>query len=446
MGAVSVSGPALSRRAAVRLGLGLLGLGGAICLGSSLSTLQQAFGLSAADVITSDDDVSIYVGGNWRIDELAETEGVSVVEGSAHYYCTTGGSVLGGHVLWGLNTPPSDDTVVVRIGGNLDSDYGWPLMSEGHARIGGLVNGTASVWRNGTQASRVEGVNGGGIGTNTTQNLSEFQYPMSYYIQESARIQTNIGKAAALGSYQNYWASSISSLVQGLRQRATTGTYEVASWGHIHHCVADADYIDSDFEAALRFIGDGSSAIQVFDVDLASVWSQVSNLGKQQWALVFDEVPDDAFLVCRMHGSNPLVRFGWACQQNGVDMLTSVNTSYAAESFLRFRDLASRIIWVFDDGCGTLHVDNAHGLLSDGSDVYSGSHMGSSGYRLGCGNLLPGSILCPGNAYVEGSTNGKLYVQGDLQIDTWEHHNVVWRGMKTGFVNEQKAPQYASWL
>lgn len=42
-------------------------------------------------------------------------------------------------------------------------------------------------------------------------------------------------------------------------------------------------------------------------------------------------------------------------------------------------------------------------------------------------NLLPGSIICLSDASVTGSKSGKLYVRDDLDLDTWEHHNVVAR-------------------
>lgn len=61
-------------------------------------------------------------------------------------------------------------------------------------------------------------------------------------------------------------------------------------------------------------------------------------------------------------------------------------------------------------------------------------------------NLLPGSIVCLGDASVTGSTSGKLYVRDDLDLDTWEHHNVVWRGLFYGMGEVKKQSAHNDWL
>ena len=193
----------------------------------------------------------------------------------------------------------------------------------------------------------------------------------------------------------------------------------------------------------------------VFDFDWAESERQLATLGRRQWSAAFEGVPEDARIVVRVHGSNVTMRYGWRCYLNGQPCSTYVNAPYTNQTFLAYRDLASRMLWLFDDTCGTITVGAAHAWF-DGTegrvDIYTGWGVFNGDIndrrcpgQLSQGNLMPGSLFVPGNARIHGSTNDKLLVRDRLDIDTWEHHNVIWQGMMSS-IEGRKFAARSEWL
>ena len=126
----------------------------------------------------------------------------------------------------------------------------------------------------------------------------------------------------------------------------------------------------SDMDMRITFTGNGYALFKVFDLDISKVECEIASYGKKNWALAFEGIPEDALILVRAHGHDPVIRFGFNSYLNGQLCATYVNAPYDDEDFLRYRDLASRVMWLFDDDCGTLTVDAAHAMY-DGTGARS---------------------------------------------------------------------------
>lgn len=459
------SKPCITRRGLLRAWLGVAGLAACAGLGFGPGRPEQAYAANDGLDLDVDDLVSLFVGGNAFFQQFAEVEGVTLIDGNLGV--VPANCSLAGRCIWGMAAEPTAEVTTLVIGGSYlpqEAAASGANFTGGNARIGGLVNGTAAQYRGNTRIGR--GDEHGELWTPTTANVDQVfgdnpETSEAYVFPgcDSTTIVAGIGKQAALKAvttgnasvdYNGYWANRVAPLVEVLREQPATGA---ASFAPEPRYTQDAympsqerfpgmamQRVWSDMDVRITFTGDGYAKFQAFDVDFSDIEANLASLGKKNWSVAFEDVPSDATILVRVHGSNPVTRFGYKCYLNGQDCSTYVNAPTSDAGFTRYRDLASRVMWLFDDDCGTLTVDAAH-AMHDGTagtvEMYAPSRTPTAALedqanpnQITRGNLLPGSIICPGDASVTGSTNGKLYIRGDLDFDTWEHHNVVWRGLR----------------
>lgn len=456
----------ISRRRLLRCALGLGGIAFASALASQLNITPA----EAAVDITIDDGVSMYAGGVVNLYALSESEGVFVAAGNVNDG-VGGVHSVAGHVIWGLGTPPAPEVTTLVVGGNYTLTKFHSAFSGGNARIGGTVNGSTTSQRGGTMVGPDDWNGVSAPIARSPEEQWEFDPRWGYPGAENTRVVAGLGRETALRAattggkaidYNGYWTGIVAPLISNLRKKNATGKVTFAAEPSFSgHKVTEPEVagnpsiIASDFDGRMTFRGDGTSPMQVFDLDWAESERQLAMLGRKQWSVAFEGIPEDARIVVRVHGSNITMRYGWRCYLNGQLCSTHVNAPYTDPTFLAYRDLASRVLWLFDDACDTITVDAAHAWF-DGTggrvDIYTGWGVFNGDIddrrcpgQLSQGNLMPGSLFIPGNARIHGSTNGKVLVRNNLDIDTWEHHNVIWRGMLSAVTGHKRAT-HSAWL
>lgn len=443
--------PCITRRGLLRAGLGVAGL--AACAGLGAVPRRA----SAVEFNPFDDNLaSIFVGGDCDMWVLREIEGVTVVTGNLRLHQPAhAGLSLAGRVMWGMSTPPAAECTTLAVGGDVTFDNVLTALTGGNTRIGGSVAGSVSTFENGSVCGT--GLLDRALATPTSNNLGVLGYSTSYWYDgaDDTVIVPGIGSRAALtcengsgsvADYNGYWDAVIAPMVAALRTLEATGDWSVSPIEIRDHDVylchdQSMQSVDSTWDAQLAFEGDGASLTQVFDLDMAALEDDLTACSRRQWSCAFNGIPDEASILVRVHGKDPFWHYGWTQWLNGQDCSTYVNAPTGDAGFTRYRDLASRVMWLFDDDCGEVTVDAAYGLYhGTGGDVVM--YAAPKTYEFGdledkanpsmvtMGNLWPGSIICPGSFWQRGSTNGKLYVRDAFAFDTWEHHNVVWRGMR----------------
>ena len=198
-------------------------------------------------------------------------------------------------------------------------------------------------------------------------------------------------------------------------------------------------------DGKIVFTGNGKAERQVFTLDLGELYKEGTSRGVNQWSLDFENVPDGQAIVINAvnapKGSDGRRTYtwspGWKVMVNGKDYSTYINSctteggTAGCDSWSRFRDISSRIMWNFPD-TDCLKLDYAHGTFNaDDASVGNADMKGRDvfGSFLGKGVLFPGSILLPNGSMTDyADTNGRILVGGNLDFVVWEHHNAPWVG------------------
>lgn len=392
---------------------------------------------------TPDANVSIYTGGNLKVEKASESEGSIVVDGNLN---NLGGlASLAGKAMWGLGFQPPADATMISIGGNLTGSY--RTFAGGNMRIGGSdTNHLAHIT---TRENLIK------LGLTGTDWLNTYPYKN----QGPVSVKTNLGKTAALHvdkdgdgtfetDYNNYVSKTLIPLSNQLKALPATGTvtfdtvsgvsdYKWAvSWNNSRLDPNDHrpnPYIKATIpsEGLIRFRGDGQQHRQVFSLDLNQMQAYKENRKfPGGWSLAFDNIPDGQAIIINVTGqSNVTWWAGWRVWVNGVDYSTAVNSHDASLS--RFRNIASRIMWNYPDTSylqlnGAPNVRLLRNDQYDGKGTWAEENNHPNGYD---GALFPGSILLPhGNMRDIVDTNGRLLIGKDLTLHIWEHHNAPWIG------------------
>lgn len=418
-----------------------------VCGGGSLVRALDPLAAYAVDVKV-DDEVSLFCG-RMRVQAVAEMEGVLVCLGDIDDEAVWH-HLLAGSVAWGMATTPSIASTMMCVGGDLETQT-FKYVG-GNAQIGGSVSGGNTVF-------------GGGLGVGSAGSMqtdglaiaSEHYKPSNYQDfdrdwiipgNEACRIRARMGRDAALVGrgndgrsidYRTYWDDVIAPAIKAMRGFDATGDIDIADCPIYTAEVqrAQRTYLTSSYDVTVTFTGDATERIQVFDLNVSDIEGALRRFGKQQMNFAFEGMPVDAdfVVIIRIHGKNPTMRYGFKLMLEGEDIMTCVNAEETDPVFIKFRDLASRVMCLFDDEVGEVFIDCAHGDYN-GRDTYQPGRvpfiydeLAGPRRRSACaGNLWCGSHIIPGDAYIKGSTNGKVFVSGLMTINTWEHHNVLWRG------------------
>ncbi|MBT1162747.1 choice-of-anchor A family protein [Bifidobacterium sp. SO1] len=390
--------------------------------------------ITAAVQAIEDPAVSVYAGGNMKINGLWESEGSMIIGGNL---VNEGGISLAGKVMWGMGYQPPANATMLAVGGNITSAV--DSFASGNIRVGGTVTGNLQLANEKTiRALLVKwGINPDASSDGGMTPLQSYMR-WAYENQKNAKTLTKLGKTNALkvdmdgdgtleSDFNDHVNKSLKPLSNQLRATPTTGriTYEKApdipNYGFVS-MAAGEQYMSITKEGKIVFTGDGQKHRQVFNLNTTELDAAKTRLGVRQWSLDFENIPDGQAIVVNVTTPDSYAWIpGWRIWINGVNRTTYVNSS--GDSLNRYRDAASRIMWNFPN-TKNLTLKNAY------YDAVKGSTSGlDQQEKSSSGVLFPGSILLPnGKLTVFADTNGRLLVGGDMEWKVWEHHNLAWIG------------------
>lgn len=331
-----------------------------------------------------------------------------------------------------------------------------PQWVGGAARIGGKAT-----WGDGSTTNRN---NNRPLYIATKTNLTNMGYAADSSVvrhwayqnlPSGTAVSTGLGRSSALKvdrsgrgdvvDYNGYVSSTLKPLSSRLKGLKANGAVSYGKKPAYTHQFYNRATVSASNDGKIVFTGNGKAERQVFTLDLGELYKEGTSRGVNQWSLDFENVPDGQAIVINAvnapKGSDGRRTYtwspGWKVMVNGKDYSTYINSctteggTAGCDSWSRFRDISSRIMWNFPD-TDCLKLDYAHGTFNaDDASVGNADMKGRDvfGSFLGKGVLFPGSILLPNGSMTDyADTNGRILVGGNLDFVVWEHHNAPWVG------------------
>lgn len=178
--------------------------------------------------------------------------------------------------------------------------------------------------------------------------------------------------------------------------------------------------IDSVHEKIIKFVGNGTSSMQVFNLPASMLNDSLSYTGV---SFSFSNIPDTSSVVINVTGGNVDFHNGWRFWWTDMNNQTSeLSGSYTDNAYAK---RARQIMWNFADasnviirggqgsGTTTRNVENSAAEGNDG--VWDGSFPMKTNDDPAAGML--GSILVPNGSFESHvSTNGRVWVGGSFAM------------------------------
>lgn len=178
--------------------------------------------------------------------------------------------------------------------------------------------------------------------------------------------------------------------------------------------------IDSVHEKIIKFVGNGTSSMQVFNLPASMLNDSLSYTGV---SFSFSNIPDTSSVVINVTGGNVDFHNGWRFWWTDMNNQTSeLSGSYTGNAYAK---RAQQIMWNFADasnviirggqgsGTTTRNVENSAAEGNDG--VWDGSFPMKTNDDPAAGML--GSILVPNGSFESHvSTNGRVWVGGSFAM------------------------------
>lgn len=178
--------------------------------------------------------------------------------------------------------------------------------------------------------------------------------------------------------------------------------------------------IDSVHEKIIKFVGNGTSSMQVFNLPASMLNESSSYTGV---SFSFSNIPDTSSVVINVTGGNVDFHNGWRFWWTDMNNQTSeLSGSYTDNAYAK---RAQQIMWNFADasnviirggqgsGTTTRNVENSAAEGNDG--VWDGSFSMKTNDDPAAGML--GSILVPNGSFESHvSTNGRVWVGGSFAM------------------------------
>lgn len=289
----------------------------------------------------TDNAISVFVGGDFFAEpNAAESEGLHVVVGSAEFSRPSLFNI--GSVGVGSGIVPTPGSVMLAVGENMT------IVPPASVSVGANVYDAAGNLVGGA-------VNVGGVLTDIDD-----------LVTNNAGVTTGMG-AAAIAPWVDFPTTAMQPVSSTLAATAPTGATSVSG-------------------NTVTFVGDGTSALQVFEIDALALPATPE--------LFFSSIPAGASIALNVTGG-PLSIAPDYFSLNGA----RVDDLAAAD----FGNFSSQLLWNF---------------------------TGTTAVTIGGSSQFLGSILGPAiDLTTTASTNGRIYVGGDfhMQGSGAEHHNYPWQ-------------------
>ena len=193
----------------------------------------------------------------------------------------------------------------------------------------------------------------------------------------------------------------------------------------------------SNAEKLITFTGDGTSAMQVFNIDA----TQLSSDGYRGVDFNFTNIPGNASVVVNVSGGNVDFHTGWRFWWNDLEIGDGYSKAATAEQKTAYSTAAQKIMWNFKDAT---QVTIRGGVATEGADDGKETHDDPAAAMLG-------SILVPhGNFEDHVTTNGRVYVGGDFSMYNptaipYVNNNDGWEGKTASVINMDQERHNLPW-
>ena len=229
-------------------------------------------------------------------------------------------------------------------------------------------------------------------------------------------------------------------------QTSTTGATYSNGYYTRHHYNFDDNQIQYGFkfgasgsnaEKLITFTGDGTSAMQVFNIDA----TQLSSDGYRGVDFNFTNIPGNASVVVNVSGGNVDFHTGWRFWWNDLEIGDGYSKAATAEQKTAYSTAAQKIMWNFKDAT---QVTIRGGVATEGAGDGKETHDDPAAAMLG-------SILVPhGNFEDHVTTNGRVYVGGDFSMYNptaipYVNNNDGWEGRTASVINMDQERHNLPW-
>lgn len=260
-----------------------------------------------------------------------------------------------------------------------------------------------------------------------------------------------LGLSTHLAGLQNsegvYVAEGTVGTAESSTQTSTTGAdYSSDGYYTRHHYNFDDNQIQYGFkfeasgsnaEKLITFTGDGTSAMQVFNIDA----TQLSSDGYRGVDFNFTNIPDNASVVVNVSGGNVDFHTGWRFWWNGLEIGDGYSKAATAAQKNAYSTAAQKIMWNFKDAT---QVTIRGGVATEGAGDGKKTDDDPAAAMLG-------SILVPrGNFEDHVTTNGRVYVGGDFSMYNptaipYVNNNDGWEGRTASVINMDQERHNLPW-
>lgn len=260
-----------------------------------------------------------------------------------------------------------------------------------------------------------------------------------------------LGLSTHLAGLQNsegvYVAEGTVGMAESSTQTSTTGAdYSSNGYYTRHHYNFGDNQIQYGFkfeasgsnaEKLITFTGDGTSAMQVFNIDA----TQLSSNGYRGVDFNFTNIPDNASVVVNVSGGNVDFHTGWRFWWNGLEIGDGYSKAATAARKNAYPTAAQNIMWNFKDAT---QVTIRGGVTTEG--VGDGKETNDDPAA-----AMLGSILVPrGNFEDHVTTNGRVYVGGDFSMYNptaipYVNNNDGWEGRTASVINMDQERHNLPW-
>lgn len=193
----------------------------------------------------------------------------------------------------------------------------------------------------------------------------------------------------------------------------------------------------SNAEKLITFTGDGTSAMQVFNIDA----TRLSSNGYRGVDFNFTNIPGNASVVVNVSGGNVDFHTGWRFWWNGLEIGDGYSKAATAARKNAYPTAAQKIMWNFKDAT---QVTIRGGVATEGAGDGKETDDDPAAAMLG-------SILVPrGNFEDHVTTNGRVYVGGDFSMYNptaipYVNNNGGWEGKTASVINMDQERHNLPW-
>lgn len=259
-----------------------------------------------------------------------------------------------------------------------------------------------------------------------------------------------LGLSTHLAGLQNsegvYVAEGTVGTAESSTQTSTTGATYSNGYYTRHHYNFGGNQIQYGFkfdasgsnaEKLITFTGNGTSAMQVFNIDA----TQLSSDGYRGVDFNFTNIPGNASVVVNVSGGNVDFHTGWRFWWNGLEIGDGYSKAATAEQKTAYSTAAQKIMWNFKDAT---QVTIRGGVATEGAGDGKKTDDDPAAAMLG-------SILVPrGNFEDHVTTNGRVYVGGDFSMYNpdaipYVNNNDGWEGGTASVINMDQERHNLPW-